>query len=243
MIRTNKASLLSSALVATALFSGTTSASDKIGFNGNGELGLSSTSGNTENDSLYASLIVGYEREWDDFTSTIEANYQSEADTTTQERYSIDNQYNRFYSTNKDYFSFLSARFEQNKFEDLQLDSTYSAGLGKILLNQKTMQLKGEMGIGYQTIDLVEGEDSEQGVLRAKLDFTKQLNENVDLGQDLTVVTGSDQTKTEANTELKVKLSEQLRLKAGFKYRHNSSPAANTKSVDTQTLLTISYDF
>jgi len=64
MIRTNKASLLSSALVATALFSGTTSASDKIGFNGNGELGLSSTSGNTENDSLYASLIVGYKREW-----------------------------------------------------------------------------------------------------------------------------------------------------------------------------------
>lgn len=221
-------------------------AADEMGFKGNGEFGFSTTSGNTESESLYASLKMSYLRQQDEFQAKIEGNYQSEDNTTTQERYLLDGQYNRFYNQAHSYYSFVGARFEQNKFEGIQLESTFTPGLGKSLLKTESMALKGELGLGYQITDYTDSyasADDNQMVARAKLDYAYTINENVDFTQDLLITAGSDQTKTEANTGVKVKLAEQMRMKAGFKYRHNSVPAAGAEKVDTQTLLTLVYDF
>lgn len=242
-----KSLVSASILCATVTFSQTGFAAEqKQGFAGNGEFGFSTTTGNTESDSLFAAIKLNYLRSKDEFKTLLEANYQSEKDVTTRERYLLDFQYNRFYSESKSYYSFLGARFEQNPIEEIQLDSTLSLGLGKTLFNTATMKLNGEAGIGYQTIDYTNasGIDSDnQAVARGKLDYQYTINENVDFGQDLIVTSGAEQTKTEANTALKVKLAEQMRLKAGFKYRHNSEPAAGNKKVDTQTMMTLVYDF
>ncbi len=214
-----------------------------LGLKGNGEFGFSTSSGNTESESLFAALNLKYIRQKDELIGKIEANYQSEDDVTTQERYLMDMQYNRFYSADRDYYSFAGARFEQNEFENIDLDSTYSIGLGKTLFQTGVMSLKGEAGVGYQTIDFTDGSNEDQAVVRGKLDYAYKINENVDFAQDLMVTKGSEQMKTEANTAVKVKLAEQMRLKAGFKYRHNSDPAVGAEKTDTQTLLTLVYDF
>lgn len=245
-MKTLNKQFVSATSLGVALLLSLSATADEKRFKGNGEFGYSKASGNTESSSLFGALNFSYSREQDEIVSKIEANQQSEDSQTTQERYLLDLQYNRFYTTEKDYYSFIGARFEQNKFEGIDLDSTYNLGLGKKLYQTSEMKLKGEIGLGYQTIDYTTeagGDSDSQAIARGKLDYQYTINANVDFAQDLLVTAGSNQTKFEANTAVKVKLAEQMRLKAGFKYRHNTDPAESAEKTDTQTLLTLVYDF
>lgn len=227
---------------------GSTSAFADNGFKGSGELGYSDSSGNTESTSLYTSLKLSYAQDAYEIKSLIEANYQEEDGTKTQERYLFDVQGNRFYNGAKTYYSFIGARFEKSFSEGIDLDSTYTLGLGKTLYKKAATDLTGELGVGYQTVDFAPefgGGSDENTIGRVKLDLTHEINENVDFAQDVITTVGiSDKnTKIEANSALKVKLAEKMRLSAGFKYRRNSDPAAGAVKVDKQTLLTLVFDF
>ncbi len=212
---------------------------------GTGELGFSNNTGNTENTAFYASLKLNYEKDRYLLKSLIESSYKSENGEQTEERYLVDVQNNYFYAEDKNYYSFVGVRLEKNEFEDIDLDSTISLGMGKRLYKTEQTQLNGELGVGYQNTDYVtSGVDSEsQGVAIGKLDLKHQFNQQVSFLQDLTVRSGNERTKYESNTGFKVKVAEKANLKISYKYRHNDKPAEGTKKTDTQTLVTLTYDF
>jgi len=214
------------------------------GFSGTGELGFSDNTGNTVNTSLYGALKLKYAKDNYAIESAFETNYKSENGSQTEERYIADIQGNRYYNSEKTYYSFVGIRLEKNRFENIELDTTLTAGLGKSLYKTEATLLKGEVGIGYQDTNYEStGTESEsQTVGVAKLDFTHQINQQVAFTQDLSYKTGSDQTKIESNTGFKIKVGEKVNLKATYKYRNNSNPAAGAKKTDTQTLLTLTYD-
>lgn len=239
---------LNNLFFASALALSSSSVFADNGFKGSGELGYSNTTGNTESTSLYASLKLSYTQDVYEIKSLIEANYQEEASIQTQERYLADLQGNRYYNGSKTYYSFLGARFEQSIFEGIDLDSTYTAGIGHTLYKTQATKLTGELGAGYQTVDYTPeagGGSDDNAIGRVKMDLAHRINDNVDFTQDLITTVGlSDkETKIEANSALKVKLAEKMRLSAGFKYRRNSDPAAGAEKVDTQTMLTLVFDF
>lgn len=224
-------------------FSATDNANN--GLSGSGELGFSDSTGNTVNTSLYGALKLNYSQKNYIIKSALEADYKSENGTQTQERYIFNIQSNRYYSEDKSYYSFVGARFEKNKFADIELDSTFSLGLGKTLYKTQQTNFNGEIGAGYQNTDYVtqDVDSDSQAVGIAKLELTHQINEQVAFTQDLSVSAGDEQTKFESNTGFKVKVAEKMNLKASYKYRHNDSPAAGTEKTDTQTILTLIYDF
>ncbi|CAN8139867.1 putative salt-induced outer membrane protein [uncultured Thiomicrorhabdus sp.] len=237
-----------SVILASLLAASSLTAMAENGFKGSGELGYSDMSGNTESTSLYASLKLSYTQDVFEIKSLIEANYQEEGGDKTQERYLVDLQGNRYYNGSKTYYSFLGARFEKSFSEGIDLDSTYTGGLGRTLYKTDATKLTGELGVGYQTVDYSTafgGGSDDNTIGRVKADLTHTFNENVDFTQDLITTVGiSDKnTKIEANSALKVKLAEKMRLSAGFKYRRNSDPAAGAEKVDKQTLLTLVFDF
>jgi len=244
LIQTSKTiSAIALSLLSINAFSATDSSTKPL--TGSGELGFSDSTGNTVNTSLYGALKLIYSQKNYSIKSELEANYKSEDGTQTQERYIINIQGNRYYTADKSYYSLVSARFEKDKFSDIELDSTYSLGLGKTLYKTEQTNLNGEMSVGYQNTDYVtQGVDSDsQTVGIAKLNLTHKINEQVAFAQDLSVTTGEELTKLESNTGFKIKVAEKMNLKAAYKYRHNDSPAAGTKKTDTQTVLTLIYDF
>ena len=214
-------------------------------FSGSGELGYSNNTGNTENSALYAALKMKYEQEKYLLKSLIESSYKSENGDETEERYLLDLQADYFYSPDKSIYSFAGARFEQNKFEDIDLDSTFSLGLGNKFVKTEKTEITGEVAIGYQNTDFItKGIDSDsQTVGIAKLIASHQLNQQVSLLQDLSITTGAERTKFESNTGVKVKVSDKANLKLSYKYRNNDNPADGAKETDTQTLVTLTYDF
>ena len=214
------------------------------GFSGTGELGFSNNTGNTENTALYAALKLNYAKNNYEFKSLTETNYKSEDGKRTEERYLLDLQNNFFYNEEKSFYSFLGLRLEQNRFEDIELDTTLSAGLGKVLYKSEVAKLSGELGAGYQSTDFkTKNIDSESQVVAiAKINYTHKINEQVGFEQDLTFTNGSERKKYESNSALKVKVATKANLKLSYKVRHNDTPAANTKKTDTQTLITLTYD-
>ena len=218
----------------------------KLGINGSGELGFTDTTGNTTSTALFGALKLNYNQSDYEIKSKIETTYKSENDVQTEERYLIDIQGNRYYNAKRSYYSFVGARFEKNRFAGVELDSTLSLGLGKQIFKTEQTKLLGEAGLAQQNIDYTNeagGGNDSQLAASFKLDLTHQINEQVTFLQDLTYLTGSEQTKFESNTGLKVKVADSMNLKASYKYRHNDSPAVGAKETDTQTLITLIYDF
>ena len=217
-----------------------------LGFSGNGEAGYNSTTGNTSNTSMYGAIKLNYNETTHEFKSLFEVNYKTENGDQTQERYLMDLQRNHFYNAARDYYSFINAQFENSRFENIDLDASLSLGLGKKLYQTDRTVLTGEAGIGYQSTSYSKaggGETEDQAIGRLKLDLVHKLNDMVDFSQDIIYLAGSDRTKIETNTGLKVKVADNMNVKAGYKFRHNDKPAANVKKTDTQTTLTLIYDF
>ena len=216
---------------------------DDNGFSGAGEFGFTKNTGNTESQSVLGAVKIDYVQPVYEIKSAFSVNNKSENNVQTQKRYVADLQYNRFYAADKSYYSFAQARFEKDEFADLKLDSLYTIGLGKTLIKDEKNLLNAEAGIGFQTTDYDLAEDEEQMVVRLKADYAYQVNEHVAFTQDAIVYAGDNQTKLETNSGLKVALAGDLSLKAGFQYRHNSEPGTGAKKTDTQTTLTVIYDF
>jgi putative salt-induced outer membrane protein len=238
--RTWGAALLTLAVSASAM------AADKgseNGLRGSGELGYANTTGNTDSTAVYGALKIDYIQQVYEFKSAFEINNKSEDGQQTQERYVGELQYNRFYAADKNYYSFVQTRFERDHFADLELDSLATLGLGKTFLKDDKVTLKAEAGLGYQATDYINADDTDQVIARLKGDFSYRFNEHVKFTQDAIVYSGSEQTKLETNSGLKVKMNGNLSLKLAYQYRSNSDPAPGVKKVDTQTLATLMYDF
>ncbi|WP_019556212.1 DUF481 domain-containing protein [Thiomicrorhabdus arctica] len=234
-------------LISVSLTSFTSLAADPaLGLNGSGELGFTDNSGNTTSTSLFTALKLNYNQTHYELQSKFEANYKSENKVQTEERYLIDVQYNRYYNPERNYYSFVGGKLEKNRFAGIELESILSLGLGKQLFKNESTKLIGEAGIAQQTTsytnDVIENDQS-QTALRLKVDLTHQINAQVAFLQDITYLKGTQQTTIESNTGFKVKVADHMNLKASYKYRHNDSPATGAKKTDTQTLLTLIYDF
>lgn len=217
-----------------------------LGLNGSGELGFTDSSGNTTSTTLFAALKLNYNQTHYEIKSNFETNYKSENHVQTEERYLIDVQHNRYYNLEHNYYSFVGGKFEKNRFAGIELESTLSLGLGRQLFKNEATKFIGEAGLAQQTTsytDDVIGDNQSQAAVRLKLDLTHQINAQVVFSQDITYLTGHEQTTIESNTGFKVKIADSMNLKASYKYRHNNSPAARAKETDTQTLITLIYDF
>lgn len=217
-----------------------------FGLSGSGELGYMDSSGNTTSTTLFAALELNYNQAHYEIKSKFETNYKSEDHVQTQERYLFDIQHNRYYNSERNYYSFVGGKFEKNRFAGIELDSTLSLGLGRQLYKNEATRLIGEAGLAQQitsyTNDVIE-DDQSQTAIRLKLDLTHKINAQVAFSQDITYLKGTQQTTIESNTGFKVKVADRMNLKASYKYRHNDSPATGVKETDGQTLLTLIYDF
>lgn len=215
-------------------------------FSGSGEAGYNNTTGNTVSESLYAGLKFNYTETSYKVKSLIEANNKTENNVRTQERYVGDFQGNLYFSDYQAAYGFGQFRAENDRFASIDLNTYLIAGLGYQFFKEKNLVLSAEAGIGNQTEDYTTdttSEDFSQAIAKLTGNFEYGFNANVRFLQDLSVFTGEKQSKYESNTGLRVALADNLSMKATFKYRYNSDPAEGSVKEDTETLVTLIYDF
>ena len=218
----------------------------KTGLTGSGEAGYSQTTGNTETESLYGALKLNYLQKSYELKGLLEGANKSEDGDRTQERYLADVQANLFFPSHPKAYGFGQVRGEQDRFAAIDLSTYYLAGLGYNFFKQSDWVLQAEAGVGYQDIQYIDDageQDTDQTIGKFYGNLEYGLNERVRLLQDVSIFSGGEQTIYETNTGVKVNLNGSLNLRLAYKFRYNDTPPAGTQKEDTETVMTLLYDF
>lgn len=221
--------------------------SKEFGWNGSGEAGYNHKTGNVTSDSLLARLNLNLTQEQTDYKSLLEVENKTEDKQQISERYVLDLQADRYFSTEKDYYGFLNARGEQDKVAGTEHDLALATGIGKVLYRSKMSRFSGEIGLGYQEVEYTEptsdNPNFDQATGRLKLDFTHKFNDSLRFVQDVLYVAGNELSKVESNSSLRASINSKFSVSTSYKHRYNSSPAEGAKKTDTETNLTLIYTF
>ena len=100
-----------------------------------------------------------------------------------------------------------------------------------------------EAGAGARQTDNTDGRSTDEAIYRLATLLTWNISETSSLKEELSVEGGSDNTYTESNTELKVKINAALAMKVTFSVKNNSDVPVGIKHTDTTTAVTLVYDF
>ena len=227
--------LLSTALAAPAF-------GQSAGWHGEGELGFSTSSGNTDTENLNTRLGLSRDAERWRHTVSLEA-LRAEADgVTTAERYVLAGKSD--YKIADPLYAFASLRHERDEFASFEEQTTVSVGVGDRFIENGRTTLDLSAGLGLRTSKVrATGRSEDDTILRLGGLLNHQFNQNVSFGEELLVEAGGDNTYVESATSLTAKINEDLAARFGFLAKHNTDVTAGQDKTDTLTTVSLVYSF
>lgn len=209
---------------------------------GEGELGWTMTSGNTDTENLVGALSVSKETEKWLHSGSLELLNAATDGTRTAERY-IGSGKTQYKYTEKSY-SYLSLRYENDRFSGFDYRATLAVGVGTRFIENETQTLDGSIGVGVARTKLkVSGDTSDEAVLRLDGRYTHKLSASASFSQDVLIEAGSDNTYAESVTGLRVNINSSLATRISYTVKHNTDAPSDTDKTDTVSAVTLVYSF
>lgn len=224
-------------------------AEEKKAWSGSGEIGYLMTTGNSETESVNARAGLKHEGSCVLAGVNLAAVYSSEEteidgrkkNRTSAEKYNAQAKVGyRFRPVD---YIFINAAYEDDRFSGYDYRSDYSAGYGRKLFNTDTVKLEIELGPGYRYDRLDDGKTESETVFRGHLLFAYRFSKQAAFQQEATLLAGPDNTGTKAVTSLKAQIVGTLSMKVSYTVDHNSHVPQDKSHTDTETALTLVYDF
>ncbi|MGI9286313.1 MAG: DUF481 domain-containing protein [Pseudomonadales bacterium] len=232
---------------------------------GNIGIGVVATDGNTENRSANANIDVT--RDFDRWRHNlhIDSLYTADEQRTTAEKY--------FASWQSDYklserdYVFAYASYDDDRFSAFEWQATAVVGYGRILLATEDKNLNVEIGPGYRAsrtaevfqlddnddkvrvppagnFNLLEDNESlNEAILRLAEHFDWQFSPSSRFVQELNVEVGEDNTVTRGLLALESQIAGSLVVRLYYAIKHNTEVTDDTENSDTETGVTIAYNF
>jgi putative salt-induced outer membrane protein len=217
----------------------------KSGWEGTGELGYVSTTGNTDSTAMNAKLnFIRNGKKWRHrFSGT--ALRTSENGVADNERYTMEVQSDRKISEKS--WLFGAYRWDADKFGSYDPQMSLTAGYGRQLMKSEKHELKGEIGAGYKNLEeRVSGDSSSEAIARFLLDDSWQVFKTTLWTNRLLIESGSSNTFTQFNTDLAVSMTDRFAVKLGYEIRHNTDvpdDIEDSENTDTVTSVNLVYNF
>ena len=208
---------------------------------GEGQIGASQSSGNTESAGLSAGVALA--RKGIDWTHKMraQADYQRTNGQTSVERYlaEVEPQYR----INDRAFAYGLGRWEHDRILGYDRRWNLSGGLGYKVIDNKKMTLSLKGGPAFRQTDFVNGDNDTELTGLAGLDFGWQLSPTLRLTQVASTIIGEANGSTSSQTALNAKLTGALSARIAYSAQIDTSPPPGIESVDTQTRFTLVYGF
>lgn len=208
---------------------------------GEGELGFNSSTGNSTASNLNARLGLTYLwREWEHELKLtgIQAEKSGEK---IKERYVLSGHFARSYADNL--YGFGSVRYDRDLFSGYDYQATLAGGVGKRFWQQKGEVLNLETGLGMRADALQSGQERQEPIWHNALKLRYPVNPNWSVLQDLLVQAGEHNVHSESVSGVKVSMTEKVALKLTLTLKHNSRVDLDRKHLDTLTAVTLVYGF
>ena len=215
------------------------------------EAGAVAARGNTDTDSANVRFDVAREFvEWK-HSLGFAAVYQSDETGATGQRWEGRGQSD--YKFHPKGFVFGSARYEEDRFSGFEYQTTYGAGLGWRFFDDPVTKFIVQLGAGYKVfrsrdafaddeVTLLIGERQEELIVQFAVDFERQLTATTKIVDKFLVESGVNNTFTQNQLSLQVKIMESLALAVGYAARYNTDPPIGFDELDTLTTLNLVYE-
>jgi putative salt-induced outer membrane protein len=211
------------------------------GWDGKGQVGLYSHTGNTSDGGIAVGLNLDRDGlRWRHIVSFL-ADYQQENGKPTKEKYSAG--YEGDYKFIKRFYAYGVLYAEQDIFAGIQSRFSESLGVGYRVIDRKTMTLGLEAGpairqtayIGAPSLDTVD--------VRLAGDFSWTFWDNTTFTQTAWTYLEHRNPTLNASTAVTTKLQKGISARASFDVTHEGDPAPGRERTDTTSRLTLVFSF
>ena len=209
---------------------------------GEGDLGFSQASGNSETETLTAALGITYDpsNNWK-HTLALSALNSSQNDERSAENYGLD--FNSILDITPRSYLTGNLRFLADNFSGFETQTSVTIAIGTAFVDNAAVKFTGEIGAGFRNSELITGEEEDETIVTGKSNFNWGISDTTDFESHVLVETGEENTYSEGGLGLRVAISEALGLRIGYLLTNNSDAPEGTVSTDRLTTVGINYKF
>jgi len=210
-------------------------------WSGEGEFGFTSTSGNTDSQTLNAKLGINKKSGNWGHAAKVESLKSSNSGVDSADVFVFTEKSE--YRFAEKTFAYGKLRHEQDKFSGFDHQSIISFGAGHVFIDGGKNYLEASAGVGYRDLETDEGVKEQEAVLDGEIKYAYKISETSEFNQNLFVESGSSNTYTKSETFLKLVIVGNLGAKFSYEIKNNSDAPVGTKNTDTITTVTLVYSF
>jgi len=208
---------------------------------GEAELGLVTTSGNTETTTAnFKSKLENNREQWHHLF-TFETLHSSSEENNTAERYLLTAQSD--YKINDISYAFGRFSYEDDRFSGFEYRATETLGYGRHIIREKTLKFDVEGGPGVRQSKPEIGSSDSEAILYLSGKLKWDVSETSVFTQNLFSEIGEDVTATKSVTGLKTQINGDLAMKATYTVKQLSEVPVGIDKTDTETAITLVYSF
>ena len=217
-------------------------------------VGYTKTGGNTDNSAgnllFHAAHVMG---DWK-LLFGVDGLYGSTRGETTAQAWAAYLQGN--YNITPKLYWYLGGRYDDDRFSGFAYQAAVKTGFGYKFIDTDATKLTAQIGAGYRrlrpeilvrddiggVISRTEQPEQSDAILDAGLIYEHNFNQSTKLLASVTTQSGKENTLTNANVALQVKMTDRFALTAAYRLIDNSSPPPGSGRRDTLTTLGLVYE-
>jgi len=207
-------------------------------WSGSGQLGFSTTSGNTHDTGITVGLALAKDGLAFRHKFNALADRQTSAGLLTRNRYLAN--YELDYKFNDRLYAYGLGGWERDPFAGFTRRFSESVGAGYSMLKTDSLNLDLTEGPAFRQTRLVTGIDKNETTARGGLDFGWKVFDKVTFTENAAIYIDSQWTSTTALTGA---LGSKLSARLSFDVTHEDKPTAGRKATDTATRASLVYGF
>lgn len=209
-------------------------------WSGTVELGAVMTTGNTDEENLKFRTHAVRDSELWQHTFHLDGLRSSREDELTAHRvyssYQLDRKLN-----GDSVFGRLS--YEDDRFSGFDYQANLTGGYSRELFTNETISITGDAGLGVRHSEFDDGASENELIVRLAGAMRWQVSENAVFEQQLGTEIGQESTVTRSETSLRSDIIGSLAMKLSLIVRHQSEVPVDTEKTDTETSVTLAYQF
>jgi len=170
---------------------------------------------------------------------------------TTDQKWTISSQTNYTLDNDEKHYLYGNVWYEENKFSSFVNQSSISTGWGRHWYKTPRASLWGDIGPGFKRDQFRSTSSAPQKtisswIIQAQALYIRKLGENIELKQDFSAkqaIKSGENSIYKAQTSITTRLISTLQLKFTFTLNYNTDVEEDKKNLDTQTSVTLVYNF
>ncbi|HKJ53908.1 MAG TPA: DUF481 domain-containing protein [Gammaproteobacteria bacterium] len=221
---------------------GTDTGASTSAWKGEGELGFSSTSGNSDSENLNASLGLSSEADnWKHSVTLKSLKAKTDGETSADR---LEFRERSEYGLSERSYLYGQLRYEDDEFSGYDYQVAATVGAGSRLLASGRHLLDTSAGLGVRQVkSSADGKTDAEAIVGADLGYEYTISESAALSERLLLERGEQNTYAESETALRTRINGALSAKVSYLVKHNSEVPPGIENTDRLVTVSLVYGF